>query len=86
MKYQTTIINPTIAAKHIDTFITDVSGTPEVIDVLMDLWMYANMNEGFKELDETGRVNMFFVLKRTLSFVAEMESSIKTEWVASPKK
>jgi hypothetical protein len=85
MALKITMPNPQQVGTTINEFISDVSGTGQVIDVLMDLWMYANMNEDFKELDEPGRVNMFFVLKRTLSFVAEMETSIKNEWIESPK-
>lgn len=80
MTIVTTIINPTIAAKTIHTFISDVSGTSEVIDVLMDLWMYANENPAFHDLSDTCRSNMFFTLKNTLKFVAEMEGSVKTEY------
>jgi hypothetical protein len=79
MKY-ITIPYPQNVANDIHRFVSDVSGTGEVIDCLMDLWLYANRSDDFKELEEATRENIFHTLKHTLKFVAEMEGSIRTDF------
>lgn len=86
MALQITMSNPERVGQIISDFQSDVSGTGEVIESLMDLWMYANRSECFLQLEPACRENMFFVLKKTLQFVAQTDASITTEWIQTKKK